>query len=590
MSLCDCWIDRTASPLRSIVVGCALVAFVAGAGGAAAANAPATADLPEQVTWSEHVAPILFQRCVSCHRPNDVAPMSLLSYKEARPWAKSIHKAVTTRQMPPWDADPRHGKFENDISLTDQQVAVIARWVDQGAPEGDAAKAPAPPPLPAPGSWKMGRQPDFVVDLAAVDVPAGGPDLFINQVYGMDVPAGKWVQAIELLPGNTSVLHHVVTYLGPFGEMSDEVTESADGISRTMYLNEAAKRPAGMAERPSLGGVWVAGSPPSVFPPGTGQPLVAKQLVTLNMHYHPSGAAGTDHSKLGFFFGEGELDKVITTAFGADPGMIIPANAADHREEAIYLFAQDSKILSFLPHMHVRGKSMTYTLELPDGRKETLLSVPEYDYNWQNIYRLAEPVAAPAGSILHVEARWNNSTSNLANPDPQRTISWGEGTNDEMMVAFFDFIVDEGQKPAPQRQDDYVAKLLRRHDPASAYAVRMEGMAFGGPWGLVVPEQGEGMFYATVGPLMFSSSIPDVFRVGDEIVLNANLVTGGGGQRLPIAFVARQGENGMVGGEAFFGRQVTRENLEQMRGQGQAFSGRSLAALTAQSATTSAGE
>jgi hypothetical protein len=233
---------------------------------------------------------------------------------------------------------------------------------------------------------------------------------------------------------------------------------------------------------------------------------------------------------------------------------------------------------------------MKYTLEVPDGRQNVLLSVPEYDYNWQNIYRLAEPVAAPAGSILHTEAIWNNSTSNLMNPDPKRTVSWGEGTNDEMMVAFFDFIVDEGQRPAPQRQDEYVAKLLRRHDPANAYAVRMEAMAFGGPWGLVVPEQGEGMFYAAVGPLMFSSSIPETFRVGEEIVLNASLVTGGGGQRLPIAFVARRGENGAIGGETFFGRQITRENLEQMRGQGQAFSGLSLAAQATQGSSTSAGE
>jgi hypothetical protein len=409
-------------------------------------------------------------------------------------------------------------------------------------------------------------------------------------VYGSDLPPGKWVQAIELLPGNTSVLHHVVVYLGPFGNMDDDETEATDGISRTIYLNEAAKRPAGMAERPSLGGVWVAGSPPSIFPPGTGQPLVAKQLVTLNMHYHPSGTAGTDASKLGFYFGEGELGKVITTAFGADPGMIIPAEAAEHREEAIYLFGQDSHILSFLPHMHVRGKSMKYTLELPDGRKDVLLSVPEYDYNWQNIYRLEEPIAAPAGSILHVEAVWNNSTSNLANPDPKRTISWGEGTNDEMMVAFFDFIVDEGQKPAPQRQDEYVAKLLSRHDPAEAYAVKMERMAFGGPWGLVVPEQGEGMFYATVGPLMFSSSIPETFHVGDEIALNASLVTGGGGQRLPIAFLARRGENGTIAGETFFGRTLTPENVEQMRGQGQAFSGLSVAAQATQAPATSAGE
>jgi mono/diheme cytochrome c family protein len=587
-------VDRSASSHRlsshRFVAVAGAVAFVLLSTGGAWAT-PASADLPQQVTWSEHVAPILFQRCVACHRPNDVAPMSLLTYKEARPWAKSIRQTVTTRQMPPWDADPRYGKFSNDISLTDEQVAVVARWVDQGAPEGDPTKVPAPPPLPEPGTWKMGRQPDYVVELAPVDVPADGPDLFITQVYGMNVPDGKWVQAIELLPGNTSVLHHVVTYLGPFGMDGEQVaSEVSDGVERTIFLNDAAKRPAGMAERPSLGGVWVAGSPPSVFPPGTGQPLVSKQLVSLNMHYHPSGAAATDGSKLGFYFGEGELQKVITTAFAADPGMIIPPQAEDHAEHAIYLFAQDSKILSFLPHMHVRGKSMEYTLELPDGRKEVLLSVPEYDYNWQNIYRLEEPVPAPAGSILHVEARWNNSESNIANPDPGREISWGEGTNDEMLVAFFDFIVDEGQKPKAVRGEEYIGTLLARHDPEDAYAIRLEGMAFGGPWGLVVPEQGEGMFYLAFGPLMFSSTVPETFRLEDEVVLNASMVTGGGGTRLPIAFLARYGENGTLTGEAFFNQRLDPKNLDAVRGKGQAFSGTSLAAAkSAQASTPSAG-
>jgi hypothetical protein len=540
----------------------------------APAAVAASTDVPDQVTWAEHVAPIFFEHCTSCHRPNDVAPMSLLGYEESRPWARSIQRVVTAREMPPWDADSRYGEFANDISLSDAEVEIVSRWVQQGARAGDLSLAPEPPPVPPAGSWRMGRDPDLVVELARVDVPAGGPDLFVSQVVGLEIPAGKWVQAIELLPGNTGVLHHVVTYLGPFG-IADENEEGNAGVFRTVYLNEAARRPIGMAEAPSVGAVWVAGSPPTQFPPGMGHPLDANQLVSLNMHYHPSGEPGTDGSRLGLYFGEGEMTKEITTAFAADPGILIPAGVADHRESASYLFTQDSKLLSLLPHMHQRGKSMRYTLRRPDGSEETLLDVPQYDYDWQNIYRFAEPVAVPAGSLLEVEAAWDNSIGNPANPDPTLDVTWGDGTNFEMLVAFFDFVVDEGRKPRPTRTDEKIAALLARHDPARSYAIRVDGMGFGGPMGLVLPalEAGdEGRFYMTFGSLMFSTSMPGAFRAGDELVLNASMITSGGGTRMPLGLLARRAGDGLEG-EVFFGRELTPENVDSLRGQGRAFVG-----------------
>ncbi|HVS14857.1 MAG TPA: hypothetical protein VMV46_13090 [Thermoanaerobaculia bacterium] len=549
-----------------------------------APGAQAFTDVPDQVTYAEHVAPIFYQHCVTCHRPDDVAPMSLLRYEEARPWAKSIQRVVTAREMPPWDADARYGEFANDISLSDIEVEILSRWVLQGARAGDLSLAPEPPPVPPPGSWRMGRAPDLVVELAPVEVPAGGPDLFVSQVVGLEVPAGKWVQAIEMLPGNTGVLHHVITYFGPFG-IPDEDEEGNAGVFRTVYLNEAAQRPIGMAEAPSVGAVWVAGSPPTLFPPGMGHPLDANQLVSLNMHYHPSGEAGTDASKLGLYYGEGEMTKEITTAFAADPGILIPAGAADHRERASYLFSQDSKLLSLLPHMHQRGKSMRYTLTRPDGSREILLDVPEYDYDWQNIYRFAQPVAAPAGSLLEVEASWDNSADNPANPDPTLEVTWGDGTNFEMLVAFFDFVVDEGRKPRPTRTDEKIAALLARHDPARSYAIRIDGMGFGGPMGLVMPgpEEGdEGRFYMTFGSLMFSTSMPITFRAGDDLALNASIITSGGGTRMPLGLLTRRSGEGLEG-EVFFGRELTPENVEAMRGQGRAFVGVPAGSAAAQS-------
>lgn len=548
------------TPLKSLL--CLLLAAVAVAPPVLALNA----DLPETPTFNRDVAPIFFARCVSCHRPGDVAPMSLLSYEEARPWAKAIRRVVAEREMPPWDADSRYGVFSNDISLSQIEIAMITRWVDQGAQAGDSADLPARPELPT--GWKMGREPDAVIELAQVDVPAAGEDLFLSQVYGLELPEERWVAAIELLPGNTQVLHHVVTYLGPFGMDDGEPT----------YLNEAAKRPVTVRDAPSLGAVWVAGAPPSRFREGTGHTLEHDQILSFNLHYHPNGTAGSDRSKVGLYFGEGELEKEITTSFAADTGMWIPAGAADHREQARYLFSQDSRILSFLPHMHQRGKSMTYTLKRPDGTEKILLQVPEYDYDWQNIYLLQEPIAAPAGSLLEVEASWDNSAGNPANPDPTADVPWGDGTNREMLVAFFDFIVDEGKVPAPVKTNEKIDELLDLHPAEHAYRITLQDMTFGGGWGLVVPPQGEGTFYMSMNSLMFSTSIPEVTRVGSEVLLNGSMVTSAGGAVSPLGFLARQGADGSIEGEIFFGQELTAESLESMRGQGRRFTGMSRAA------------
>jgi hypothetical protein len=551
--------------------------------------APGTAapgELPDEVTFSEHVAPIFYEHCVSCHRPNDVAPMSLLDYEAARPWAKSIRKAVVEREMPPWDADRRYGDFSNDISLDEHEIAVIERWVESGAPAGDTSALPAVPELPVAGSWKMGREPDYVIDLAEIEVPADGPDLFITQIFGTEIPAGKWVQALEILPGNTDVLHHVVTYLGPFGIGDEEEQFSNAGITRTIFLNEAARRKIGMVEAPRIGGVWVAGSPPSAFRTGHGQPIKANELFSFNMHYHPSGSAGSDASKLGVFFGEGELQKEITTAFAADPGLYIPAGAADYREDALYLFGRDSFIVSLLPHMHNRGKSMKYTLERPDGSSEVLLDVPAYDYNWQNIYRFREPVPAPAGSIVAVEAHWDNSAANPANPDPSLDVPWGDGTNNEMLVAFIDYIDAEEKAPRPVPATPEVTRLLTRHRAEDAYLVGIDGMGFGGKWGLVVPENPDepGELYLVMGKLMFSTSIHGIVREGSEYILNAGMISSGGGTRTPLAFVVEKSADGAtLAGEVFFGRELAPEDLAEVRGKGRALQGASLAATAAES-------
>jgi hypothetical protein len=338
-----------------------------------------------------------------------------------------------------------------------------------------------------------------------------------------------------------------------------------------------------MAEAPRIGGVWVAGSPPMAFPTGQGQSLTGKELFSFNMHYHPSGTAGVDRSKLGIYFGKGELEKEVTTAFAADPGLFIPAGDADHREDAVYLFARDSLITSLLPHMHNRGKSMKYVLERPDGSSEVLLSVPHYDYNWQNIYRFREPVTAPAGSIVKVEAHWDNSEGNPANPDHKIDVPWGDGTNNEMLVGFIDYIDAEEARPRPAPALPQLTRLLGLHAPEESFLVSVEGMSFGGQWGLVVPreEGGEGELYMVLGKLVISTSARNVHHVGDEVLVNASILTGGGGARLPLGFLVKPTPDGSsLAGEVFFGRVLTEDNLGEMRGTGRALTGQSMASET----------
>jgi hypothetical protein len=337
--------------------------------------------------------------------------------------------------------------------------------------------------------------------------------------------------------------------------------------------------------------VWAAGSPPIEFPEGMGHVLPANQVLTLNMHYHPSGNAGADRSKLGIYFGEGELKKEVTTAFAVDPGMFIPAGAADHREDGVYLFARDSLITALLPHMHNRGKSMKYTLVKPDGSEQILLDVPKYDYNWQNIYRLREPIPAPAGSFMKVEAHWDNSETNPLNPDPKIDVPWGDGTNNEMLVGFIDYIDATETRPRPVPGGPQLERLLGLHPADQSYLVNIEGMGFGSMMGLVVPRTADedGKLYMVLGKLVISASAKDVHQVGDEMLVNAWMFINGGGATMPLAFAVKpSADRSAITGEVFFGKTLTAENIGGLRGQGRKITGESLAAK-AQRAESSAG-
>lgn len=419
---------------------------------ALADDAPA----PAAPTYSGDVAPILFASCAGCHRPGQIAPMSLLSYEETRPWVKSIRASVVKREMPPWDADPAHGHWANDISLTDAQIDAITKWIDAGAPEGDRAKTPAAPQFAA--SWENG-EPDMVIDLPETKVPAGGEDLFPDQLITLELEADKWIQAVEILPGNREVLHHVVGFLGDAA-----MGGQAAGTAARTFSPDVA-----------IFAIWAAGMPPTVFPEGMGHKLAKKQVMTFNMHYHPNGNEATDHTRVGLHFGKGEMTKRLKTVAAINAGIHIEPNNAAYAERAVFEFPEDSRIVSLFPHMHLRGREMKYVVTYPDGRTDTLLNVPKYDFNWQWVYYPKEPISAPKGTRIELTALYDNSPANPNNPDPNRTIGFGEGTNDEMMIGFMEIIPEAGVESKTPAAGEYLKRVLAAFPANETYTLKLGG-------------------------------------------------------------------------------------------------------------------
>ena len=395
---------RTPPTVRS-VPGAVALALVA-------ASFPPAVAPAQDVTFSRDVAPIFYRHCVSCHRPGEVAPMSLLSYEEARPWAKSIRRAVAAREMPPWFADPQHGRFANDRRLSERELETIVRWVEAGAPAGDLSEIPPAPALSV--GWQLG-EPDYVIDLPAVEVPATGDDIFPSPIIRLDIPARRWIRAVEVRPGDREVNHHVVLFMSN-GRAVDE-----EG-------------------RFNILAVWAAGTGPTRFPEGMGRWVSPGDVLVGNLHYHPNGVEPrTDRSRVGLYFGEGEPEREVAAVLAGTTDFSIPPHAANHELAVTHTLKRDSTIVSYFPHMHLRGKDMAFFARYPDGRRETLLSVPGYDFDWQLFYYPEEPKQLPAGTVIEIVAHYDNSAANERNPDPSRAVGFGLQSTDEMMFGVFEY-------------------------------------------------------------------------------------------------------------------------------------------------------
>ena len=372
----------------------------------------------ERVTYATDIAPIFNTHCVECHRPNQIAPMSLLSYQDARPWAKSIARQVSQRTMPPWFASEESLHFSNKNVLTDEQIDMIVRWADAGAPMGNRNDLPPVTTFSDQG-WRMGT-PDavytmdeaFVVDDDTDDIQ---PTLTIEKTNTQD----QWLTAIEVKPGNPELVHHVLAYV---------VSPEGQG-----------GRGFGDGE---LVGIYAPGTPPVEFLDGYGKHFPAGAKLRVQMHYHKEagpGTAASDQSSVGLKFATKPVENPVTTAWIAQRFLDIAPNEDNVQSLSQFTFKDDGHILAFMPHMHYRGKDMLYTAHYPDGRQETLLNVPNYDFSWQLQYILPEPKPVPKGTVVHVTAHHDNSANNPYNPDPSQHVRWGSETTDEMMIGFMDY-------------------------------------------------------------------------------------------------------------------------------------------------------
>jgi len=386
------------------------------------------------ITFTKDIAPIFQEKCQNCHRKGEMAPMSLVTYEEIRPWAKAIKERVVTRQMPPWHLDKTVGiqDFQNDISLSDDQISAIARWVDAGAPQGDPKDMPAAKEWPKTDGWQLAKQfgaPDFILKSEDYNMPAKGQDQWFRPVTPIPVTEPRWVRAVEMRPATLAgrrITHHALAYL-----QQDEGGSSSGsaGVMNQGLLME-----------------WAVNKQFDIYRPNTGKLLVPGAQISWEVHYHAVGDQIQDHVELAvYLYPKGEVPKYRTrlTLFPGTPvrglGYLldIPPNSIAETEGYTVLRSA-ARLENFQPHMHLRGKAMLLEALLPDGSKRTLSYVDHFNFNWMTNYIYADDAAPvlPKGTIIHVVAWHDNTAASRNNPDPEQWVGWGDRTVDEMAHAW----------------------------------------------------------------------------------------------------------------------------------------------------------
>jgi hypothetical protein len=370
------------------------------------------------VTFAKNVAPILQKRCEECHRQGGIAPMSLVTFEEVRPWARSIKEKVVKREMPPFHATGAIGRYHDDPRLTETEITAITTWVDNGAVKGNLNDMPAPRTWNT--TWKHGA-PDLLVKVShPFTIKPGQKDLYVFFIFDYVFPEDTWIRSVDTQPGNPKAVHHANTHLIPPGFKAPP-----EG-----YI-------AGDFDPSARGTIMIAGWAPGVQPvmlaEGTGVRIPKGMRLGIQVHYAPTTEERTDQTTVGLYFADGIIKKNLRVLFGDRKDVEIPPGEENYTLTAKKTFDTDAVIRFFHVHMHLRGKSYTMKFTYPDGRTETVLEVPRYDFNWQRVYLLDQPMRVPKGTAVEYVGTYDNSAKNKFNPDPAKTVHWGEKTTDEMM-------------------------------------------------------------------------------------------------------------------------------------------------------------
>jgi len=365
------------------------------------------------VTFTKDVAPIFYKNCTGCHRPGEIAPMSLLTYNDARPWAKSIREKVANREMPPWHADPKHGEWRNDRRISQEAINTILAWVNNGAKEGDPKDLPPVPEYTH--GWRIGK-PDQTFSAPEQSVPAEGVVDYQYLTVPTNIKEDRWITSAEIRSSAHAVVHHVIVFV-----------QEPGATSRLQ-----AKLLVGFAP----------GEDPTVFRPGYGRKIPAGSNLLFQIHYTPNGTPAKDVTTVGLIYAKTPVQNTIVTRPVLQTAFEIPPGHPNYEVKSSFTLNESAHLYSFMPHMHLRGKDFEYKAVFPDGTSRILLSVPRYDFSWQTYYVLKDPIAVPKGTRIECVAHFDNSTNNKYNPDPTKAVKWGDQTWEEMMIGWMSFVYD----------------------------------------------------------------------------------------------------------------------------------------------------
>jgi hypothetical protein len=379
------------------------------------------------VTYAKQISRIMQERCQTCHHAGTAAPFTLATFEDAVHWADTIREVISTNRMPPWHADPHFSKFSNDRRLPKEEKQAILAWLNSGMQMGDKKDLPAPRTFAE--GWVIGK-PDVVFELPEEQtVPASGVVAYQYFVTPTNFKEDVWIQAAEARPSNRGVVHHIiVSYRDP----KSNGRQNGRGIGDGFVVGTAP------------------GDMPLILPPGIAVKIPAGAELIWQMHYTPNGKEAKDRSQVGFVFYKGKEPpaRFSYTRGISNNSFVIPPGDANYKTESEWVVPRDTLLLSFMPHMHLRGKDFEYRATYPDGRIETILKVPRYDFAWQTAYRLEKPLHLPKGTKIHCTAHFDNSTANPANPDPKKEVTWGDQTWEEMMIGWVDFMWEQKEKDA----------------------------------------------------------------------------------------------------------------------------------------------